>query len=435
MLRLSIKINNNVIFTPSFICCSSFMVASVFLFILKDDWLVDFSGYTIFLILIGLVSMLLGERIVAKKLSLNLSSNYKMSFANVANFDMNTTVVCLIIIINFYSSYIYYQDVIRIIGSATKELSENNMSDYRNSVIFGGAKINKMTTQFYLISQATSYVFCFIILFNLSAGYHSKKHILYTIGIIPMLINIFLSGSRLYYITFATSLLWFYYFIKISNGVTLKSYKKFIAKYGTRMAAIGCGILIIFFSLRLAIGRANTEEMTFKEYIGEYIAAPSLNFEHYLKVTTTPDPFDFDIHRSESFLGIGHLISIFDKEKNKYNPLFGFRSGPHGEKFGNVYTAFARYYSDFGVIGVCILPFIIGYVLMKIMSTCLNNKNQEFNLNILFKMLTYAYLSGYLIIYAADDAVLRYFRHSTIEIIIMLYLLSKYTVKIKRKIL
>ena len=435
LFRFSYSLNNKILFSPSFMCCASFVVACIFLFILKDDWNVNFSGYTVFLILIGLTSMLLGEHLFSNKRKMILSSNYKVSFANVSYIDMNITVVFLIILINYFASYIYYQDVIRIIGRNVESLSADNMADYKNAVVFEGEKVSRITTQLNLITKATSFVFMFIFIFNLLCGYHSKKNYLYVVGSLPNIINSFLAGARLDYITFASLLLWFIYFIKISNGFTHKSYKKFLIKFGMRLAVIGVGVLVLFYFIRLAVGRANTEDMSFKEYIGEYIAAPSLNFEHYLNVTEQPDPFDFNIHRSETFLGIGQFLSIFDKEINRYNPLFGFRSGPHGEKFGNVYTAFARYYSDFGVIGVLIFPFLIGCVLMKILSSCLNVKNQIFNSNIIFKVLVFGYLVCPLIVYAADDYFFRFFRHGTIEIILFLYFFSKYTIKIYHKVL
>lgn len=433
LLRFSYKQNNKVLFSPTFMCCVSFMVAWIFLTILKDDWLVDFSAYTIFIIFLGLFSMLLGERMFSKQTRLDLSFCYRNSFANVECLEINTMILWLIIIINFFSSYIYYRDVLSIIGG-NRDLSEDAMADYKMAVVLGSEKIGRITNQFNLFTNATAYIFAFIFIFNYSCGYRTKKNILYFIGVIPHLINTFLSGGRINYILFVTSILWFFYFVRISKGFARRSYKEFLNEYGFRMSVIGVGVLIVFFLIRVAVGRANTVDMSFKEYIGEYIAAPSLNFDYYLNITKEPNPLDFQIHKTESFLGIAQFLSVFDKEPNKSNPILYFRSGPHGEKFGNVYTALARYYSDFGIIGVCILPFIMGCILMKILSSCLNVKNRTFDCNLLFKVLLFAFLASPLIVYAADDVFFRFFRHGTVEVIIFLYLLSKYAIKFRYKV-
>lgn len=431
IMGLSYKQNKKIIFVPSFVCCCSFIIAACFLFILKNKWQFDFSFYMINLIGIGLFSMLLGERFYQKKLSLNATDEYHTTFNEISSLKVNKWLTIFILIVNFIGSYLYFKEVLNIIGRNITALSED-MSYYRDATVFGGEKISRIVTQFKLFTNSTSLVFCFIAIFNMHKGESLKKNSIYIVACIPYVINTFLSGGRLGFLTFAASLLWFVYIINIIGIRKQQDYKKYILKYGKKIIVVLAMLLLLFFSLRLAVGRIASEDDSFSEYVGKYIAAPSINFEYFVQKYSVPSVWDFDIHKSDSFLGLGEILSLFDGKENVYNPLFEFRYGSRGENLGNVYTALARYYSDLGILGIILLPFTIGLILGKILSYILNDRNKRFNARIIYYILLYGYLYNPLIIFAADDVFYRSFRHGTIEIVIMLFFMSKWMVKIQK---
>lgn len=431
ILIFSYTTNRRNIFAPSFICSASFLIGSVFLILLEEEWRVTINWETVLVINLGLLSMWFGERFYAYKVSIVPSQALRESYRDVTTLHVSRKFVIVLILINFYVAYTFFKEVM-LFMVFVDEWSES-MAEYRMAIMTGETSVSRLVSQLRAITTSSTYLFLFILIHNLSKGDSFQNNYLYLIACIPHLIIIFLTGGRIGYLSFAAIILW-YVFILSATKYSRYQYVKFVYRFSRKAAIFASLLLLLFFSLRIVMGRANTKERTFTNYIGEYIGAPTLNLDYFLSRYNPPDLLDYDFTRSTAMVGLSSFI--YSNSRNmppKYgSQSMGHREGYGGAVLGNVYTAFARYYADFGYLGIFLFPFILGSLLMKIMSMALN-KNASFNKRFIFIVITYALLYNQLVIYAADDTFFGYFRPGNLEPLLLIYFANKYCVKVKYK--
>lgn len=430
LLLFSYITNKKNLFAPSFICTASFLIGSVFLVLLEDEWRVSSINFeTYFVIIFGLFSLWLGERLYANKVSIVPSQSLRESYKAVKALHVSDKIVFFLIIVNFYVAYTYFKEVMAFM-IFVDEWSES-MAEYRMAIMTGEVSISRLVSQLRAITTASTYLFLFLFIHNIVKGDSFKNNHLYLLACIPHLIIIFLTGGRIGYLSFAAIILW-YIFILIASKLTKYQYSKFVYRFSRKAALFAGLLLLLFFSLRIVMGRSTTKERTFTNYIGEYIGAPTLNLDYFISRHNPPNLIDYDFRKSTALVGLSSFC--YPNARNippKYGSRdMGFREGYGGAVFGNVYTAFARYYADFGYLGVFLFPFTLGAILMKVMSSALSKKTL-FSKRYIFSVIVYAFFYNQLVIYAADDTFFGYFRPGNLEPLLLIFIANKYFVKVK----
>lgn len=427
IMYISYKQNKMIVFSPSFICSTSFLIADLFLIYLKDEWRVSISEYTVFILFLGLSSLLIGESLFSRKIPTIPNEEFVNSYMEYESLHINKKIVILIIIVDYIIAYIYYKEVINFMG-VIYEWSDS-MSEYRMAIITGEESVSTLVSQLKAISTSTTLVFLSLSIHNIIKGDSIKNNLLYIIGCIPYMIMVFLQGGRIGFLSFVAIILWYTFIYNYFSFFTKVQYVKYLKKFCIRISLVLVLVLAVFYSVRLIVGRANTEETSFSYYIGEYIGAPTMNLDRFLSTYSPPSLLDYDFEKSNALQGLSSYI-YRNKPVQRYGASkLDFRIGYKGVSLGNVYTAFSRYYADLGLIGIIFFPICLGALLMKFLSLIFNY-NICFCKRHLFFIMLYAFFYNQLVVFAADDTFFTYFRLGNLEVPILFYFINKYLVKV-----
>ncbi|WP_255376024.1 O-antigen polymerase [Cloacibacillus sp. An23] len=176
---------------------------------------------------------------------------------------------------------------------------------------------------------------------------------------------------------------------------------------------------ILFFVFAIFQGRIHSGNTLFNSatvYAGGGIRA----FDLFVKAPK--DKNTGMLGNDETLMGIGSFLNMhLGIGKKPLGPL-EFRNIA-GKNLGNIYTAFRRYYSDFGTFGIvffsAILGFIMNYMYMKSKNACIKGKT-------VFEVLLFSWMSRFIFYMPIEE----YFYGSTITLsgiykIVLLYILYR----------
>ena len=104
-----------------------------------------------------------------------------------------------------------------------------------------------------------------------------------------------------------------------------------------------------------------------------------------------------------------------------------FKYTKRGESLGNVYTSFRRYHHDFGIFGVFMMPFLMSFILSKILNIAFFKSYNSKSFS--FLIILYGYLYAALPTYAAEDIFFIRLNIGFIEEILLLYIMNRYLIK------
>lgn len=436
LLIFSYISNQRNLLAPSLVCCASFLVGTSLLANNAVNQGFDIHLNTVIIILVGLLSVILGERVAIKGRKYIKTKNQVESYKNISRIIVNRKTSYVLLVVNIIIVYLFYKEIVRIGAlAATSDITSfaDIMAAYRVSMMFGDTleyNINPMVSQAAKVPIITAYLYLYVFIFNVIKGVKLKKNILYLLVAIPYFFYTYYSGGRIGFIKILAAIMWFtfivMYFDKDSIG-----FRKFESKFKKGVIIALATILGLFYSVRLAMGRSSSEDAEFLDYITMYVGTPTRLLDMYLEEPHYNDE-KFELDNSETFSGISVVIAKLNGKK--INNGLEFRFQPDGENLGNVYTPFRRYYRDFGFLGVIILPFIMGLILSKIQSECYFAK--FYNKRCSFFILLFSYLYTALPTYAAEDIFYLRINVGFVEELFLLYLshkfLVRYAIKSKR---
>lgn len=427
LLGLSYYINQRNLLAPSLVCCASFLVGTSLLAnnALSDGF--DIHPVTVGMILLGLSSVISGERMAIVGRHYTKSIRQENSFKTISYIKVNAKLSIILLAINIVAVYLFYREVVRI-GTLAATLNitsfDDIMSAYRVSMMFGDTldyNVNQKVSQLVKVPIVSAYIYLYIFIFNMIKGQKIKKNILNLMVAIPFFFYTFYSGGRIGFIKILAAILWYIFIIMYfkKNG---REFHQFESKFKRNVLIALAVILGLFYSLRIAMGRANTEDAEFLDYITMYVGTPTRLLDMYLQEHHDDE---FDITKSETFTGVSVLLAKM--EGKKQNAGLEFRSSGNGTNLGNVYTPFRRYYHDFGWFGVILLPLLMGFILAKIQ--CKTYFCRVYGRRCTFYILLFAYLYTGLPIYAADDIFYLRINIGFVEELVLIYILYKLTIK------
>jgi len=428
LFLVSYRYNRNFLFVPSVICCASFLVGLCFLIPKLQDIGYTIGEETVFLIMLGLMGVVIGERVT------NLSHCFRCyaptiqeQWLSVTEFKVDKRISFLLIVFNSVVAYLFSKEIMRIaILANLTDLSNFSevMASFRSAMMFGddlAFNISPVLKQLQKIVTVSAYVFSFVFVANMVKGVRLKSNIINFLVSVPYYVVTYLLGGRIGFIKILAVILLFIYVCNLLQ-LDKKRFKAFLAKFKLWVLVALAGILVVFFSLRIALGRLNTEDTSFSDYIAEYIGVPTLNFDLYLKEGTT---YEFDLSDNETFNGISILINKLNGKKTNAGLPYKFTN--KGETLGNVYTPFRRYHHDFGIIGVFLMPFLMSVVLCSLLKQGFFSRRGS--RNFVFLLVLYSYLFTALPIYAAEDIFYIRLNIGFLEEVFLLFVMNKCLVR------
>ena len=259
--------------------------------------------------------------------------------------NINTGITVLLTIINLVVLLLWVKNVKAIGGGGS--LSQS-LEVYRTSTSYsiGSAGMPGYLQQMSKITTASGYIYGFILIYNIV--HHTVEKEDYYLCLPNIIIYILFSlfdSNRLNILGVIASYVVYYYFMRSSKGNGFKTLIK--------LTGIFVALLIVFYGVRLLIGRPSSGQNNFIEYISMYAGGPVKLFDMFIK---NPVP-NSGIWGKETFPSLLKTFRSLGYDIPQYISKKEFRFY-NGVNLGNVYSAYRNWLSDFGINGVYILQTI-----------------------------------------------------------------------------
>lgn len=391
------------LFHPAMIICESFLVACLCACYNVNSWGANLQLRTVNIIIIGITSFIIGS-IIAEILKRTKKNKFISKYENYNNIKdefikINLTMSIILILISGIILIIYTVYWNKAIGGFSDINSlMSQMTKYRYELSFEGTVENSIPTiinQMIKFSKAIAYVFMYIyihnkVLFNIFKDKNKvnrKELILFIISAIFYLPLTLMSGGRfeLFVYVIAYVVMWIIIdsFYKGKRAISMTKIFKIVLLLSISV--------ILFSASRTLVGR--TDDSDILSYVTTYFGGGIKGFDEYIKFPVE----NSDIFGKETFYGINKTLNQIGLLKESYNRHLEFRS-INGISLGNVYTSMRGMYNDFGIIGVILLQFILGFIITKFYKKVKKDIGRKINNQLIFYCIIIhsVYFSAYL---------------------------------------
>ena len=372
--------SNQDLFSPAVLFTAPFAVASLNLLFNISRWDVKLNFVTYLVIICGTLCFLLGCAIVS--VTNQQRQRCVAARGNVleplTEMNMSPTILSLWIIFQTISFVICVQ--------ATSSIARRN--GYGGTIFeqIGGYKylgthttvsvsLGTVPNILYSICCNAGYIWFYVLIRNYFATKKINKLLL--INLLFSAVFDLSKGGRQSVIQLLTAGVFFYFYFFKKANVRKKLPLKTVLLFAT------AAILVVstFQLLGGVLGRKSGAD--FNHYIAIYLSAPIRNLDAYLK----------NPHNEADIFGQMTFIRFINYLGNKVHvdqwiyPLDLPYLYANGKSCGNVYTTFYAYIYDFGYMGVCVMPFLMGFISQNIYNRCTKKTKS------VFAALVYGYLA------------------------------------------
>lgn len=389
LLFISFFLFNKDYMSPSFIFCSVYIISIGSALINYSKWGLKDYSVEAFSILLGGAILFIIVGFIIKLLVYNQLPNNYQEISVSPRININIFFSSFLLVLNILILILTIQSVKAIGGSGSwGEMMENfrSVTSYTVDPIMS---IPGYLQQLQKITIACAYIYPFILIYNITNGTVHKVDYFFTIGSVVIFILLSISLSNRLNLLGTVGALVLYYFV-LHQG----SYKSNGLKISIRLLSIFIGLMIIFYLIRLLVGRLNSANESFLDYITFYVGGPIKLFDLFLK-----DPIhDFSIWGKETFVSLNGTMRDLGANIPVYLMHKEFRTF-NGVELGNVYSAYRNWFSDFGLVGTFILQACFAafynFYYYKLQKKGINKHKIAF--------IIYTYLSNALFLHPIED--------------------------------
>lgn len=347
---VSYKFSNGDIISPPVLVTGGFLASAIFsLFMLGSLWRGKIDPDIVLIYSVGILLFMFAYYFVA-----NQTKERNIDNAEILPIEIKNWKLAVYILLTFLSTYLYYKEIIQIVGSygTSMEIMARFRlrSTYGTAIGTGVIRIADYITLSRMFLQGGTYIFVYVAANNMVCKHKNKKLLL--IAILVGTFSSLVAAQRLDLIRVPIAFMAVYFLLKkscgyFSNQQKIKLYVKYII--------LGVIVLFIFASVKEVVGRSKNNLNEF-QYVAKYISGAIVLFDDYLK-----NPIkNSDYFGKETFWGIYNFLYLLTKNRKYfYDFTLEFRT-IDGTNMGNVYSAFRSFYADFGILGIVIMPAIMG---------------------------------------------------------------------------
>lgn len=357
ILLLSYACCNKDVMAPSFLVCTGFLFSFICAAYNIKNWELNISLETIFILSLGILSVVLGDAFCKK-----VFVKKNKSSCEVANYIFISRWKCLVVILFcLIVLYLNYREVVRI-ANLNYVTSGNLIYNYKTNVVnadLEGASINSYVAQANKVVKAFAYIFLFVFLNNVFAlkrisKQNKIKNVSYLLPGILYCLQWLIKGGRYETISYIISFVFLLYFFW-RRKVGWK--KEIPVKYITRIILLTGLIIGLFWISSEILGRKSASNNTAMVYLFKYFGGSLVNFDSYLK-----DDLVFYNKAHETFAHFVRDLNSWGLSNVEVVTSHEFRRAPSGIAIGNAHSAIRNYYHDFGVIGVVLMCLLFGVI-------------------------------------------------------------------------
>lgn len=379
-------------FSPGVIVSLVFMICSYIALYAGNEINLDLSYKSYYLLVLGVGTIVAVNVLVKFYYSLR-----GRRFSRYLNASIEKIYVKNKLFLITFSSIIFFVSVASILQMALSFGGAGLSSIiylYRLNVLSGSESLPSIVSNLITINYAIGYCASYILINNLFVDGKVDKGMILLI-LYPSLVGL-LSGSRGDIIHYAIFLLVLYYYNYLISKRRMHIDTKLVRKVLVSFAAI----FLFFYLIKFVIGRQ--DELGYIEYIGGHLCFPLKLFDMFVNEGRSIS----GIWGEETFTNLISRFLINTDQVLRYNSYASFVY-IDGKSFGNVYTAFKAYYSDFGEFGVFVVPCLISLVTSVLycrFRTQIRRKTKKIN----YTLFIYAYIVYGLFMMFYSNQILEY---------------------------
>lgn len=347
------------VLSPTFIVSLVFFFSSFYLLFYADKWNFNLHWNTLVIILVSICSLFFGELICHFTYRVNIKP-FSLELLKINN---------LIIAIGFTIALVSVSLHVQQIISITNTNIFDAIEVVKDLKVIGKFQLNSITQHLYTITQVISCILIFYILNNfVNTGKLIKNPFIY-LTIILYVCNVLLTATR------ANILELFVYMFVLLLVLTYRKKNRIISIKKIFLIII-IGTLLVFIIFYFAgnlTGKINEYNSIF-DNLANYISSSIYNLDYFLQNTNK--------FVSHSGFGSHTLSGIYS-----FLETLGFKVPTSIVALeyvmvdyypSNVFTPIRRYYQDFGMLGLIIIMFFIGFVFSYFIRKSLRTKNPLF---------------------------------------------------------
>lgn len=391
------------LFIPPVMMTFCFLMCSIMVLARYNDWAVSsFSIDSCFLLLLGVITYIIGSSL-SYFWGSHFAFNYKIGKSLQSNIRrridislMQMILACLVGFVELLLFTKYVQNTVLVMkynhSTFAKMLFSYRWLLMRNLIPTELTMPVHLSFLKYTVEMISAFAI-YVYIHNKSMKCFEKKDRLLILLILFWPLNALLTSSRGDIITMLAGIIYLiYFFYGINNGFSVSNSIKMLGK-STKILII---FIILFFLFAVYQNRINADN-TLWNSITIYISGGVRAFDIYVK-----EP----LKRNTGLLGNDETLRYFSTffavhRGQGQKPLLPLEFRYiNGKSIGNIFTAFRRYYSDFGIIGIIIFSSVLGFIMtqlyVKSRNTCIKEKNG-------FSILLFAWLSKSIFYMAIED--------------------------------
>lgn len=357
--------------TPGALFFFGMVVSTAFALIGCLSWNTVSLNFEITLItVIGLVSFYLGTSFATNKVfAAKVTNEHHINKCFGINSNKVIVVIILIgvaLVIKIYESFVLAAEfgldstnLFNMLKSLRVELASFKTAkslDWNYGYSFICRQLEKF------ISVA-AYVFAVLLAKQLVSVGFKKKSLLLVLAYLASLINPLITGSRGSLVCQLLAFIYSYLLFAYEDHATKQKLGKILIIFGLA----GTVLLVGFYGMAFFVGRLGSSSGLI-EYITSYFGCGLPSFQLLLADGNyeSPMPGFFSFYTLFSLLYKFHFVSWY--------PSYSIAWVDAGSISSNIYGPFARYYLDFGYIGVALLAFLCAFLLTAIYKHVITNR-------------------------------------------------------------
>ena len=347
--------------------------------------------------LLGILSFVTAGLIALYRKRPSVSSEQSIE-TYASRISITSAIPVILIVVGFLQVYVQYRLVLQTVVG----LGYNHSSLAQTLYVYRIINTQGLIPDEYAISsvysllkyfvESSSALAIFVFLYNIFAVRQFQKKDILWIGVAMFWpINAIITTSRgdlLNIIAMAFYLM--YFFLGFRRGFNQKTDVKVI-KIGIQLLAV---FFFVFLFISIQQGRVSNG---FVSYISIYTNGGVRNFDLFIK-----DPVPYGqglLGNDETLRYISLIVQRLSDAPYSTSLALEFRN-INGVNTGNIYTAFRRYYSDFGFAGIILFSSFLGYFLTNLYCKA---KLEVTKKKIGFTTLLFAWLSKPIFFLAIED--------------------------------
>lgn len=361
LLFFSFYMLGNDILAPTVVTIGLMIYGTIVASVGNKAWGVAIPADVLIIYVLGTIAQFSGELIVRQKKVRLKAGN---SSSNTDRASVSTIVKVPFVVVLFallfciYVAYRFNGFALRLAYSyGFTGASWQSLQRYiKNALMYSDAHMGMGLATLYAVFIVITYISIFLFVINLSKDGIKKSikcYWYYLLLLVPYVYVQFIRGQRSGFLGVAAFAIYSYFLRKYGMNLKKIKIKTFIV-VGTLSAV---AIYAIFIIAGVNSGRLASENAM--ESIKVYSGSAIVDFAHY---------FNSGASHSEliggcTFPGLRGTLarfipSLITNEKYDVLPFVTFANGSRS----NVYGAFASYYADFGLVGVILLPLLLGVI-------------------------------------------------------------------------